>query len=72
MFRKVNGWTTWLVLFDLRKAYDSVDHELLLIKLEILLRENPRELLMFKWILSCSKIKVRENNKIININRGCP
>ena len=52
MYKKEIGKCTWLALFDLKKAFDSVDHKILIKNLKVILKNNLKELLIAKWILS--------------------
>ena len=71
-FRKKLDQCTWVALFDLKKAFDSIDHDILLNKLNKVFKNHRKELLIAKWILSAASIKIQENRKKININLGCP
>ena len=59
-------------MFDLKKAFDSIDHDNLIKKLSKIFKYNRKELLIAKWILSAASIKIMEHRKKININLGCP
>ena len=61
-----------MALFDLRKAYDSVDHFILLEKVKIKLEGHEDEIKLLKHMLGSILIKVKENREGINVNSGVP
>jgi hypothetical protein len=70
--RKKKKISSWTAFFDLKKAYDSVNHRILLEKLAKHIDVNSPEFKMIAWILSSTKIKYKENQDDINVNAGVP
>ena len=61
-----------MALFDLKKAYDSVDHEILIKKTIKFLPDMHTECNIIKYILSMASVKITENENVIHINAGVP
>ena len=62
--RKNGGLHSWVALFDLRKAYDSVDHGILLRKVEKILKDRPEDrsddMMMIRHLMGGIGIKYKE------------
>ena len=70
--RKRLRYGSWLALFDLRKAYDSVDHKILLDKVEKVLGKGNENMILIRHLMSCIRIKYKEKQGAINVNCGVP
>lgn len=61
---------TALLKFDITKAYDTVDHGILIKKIERL--GDPKLTNLIKLLMNLYRIKVNTGTKAIKIGRGVP
>ena len=70
--RKRRGTGSFVALFDLKKAFDSVSHSILLNKISEIISKDSIEYILMAHILSSVTLKVRELSRVIYVNAAVP